>query len=252
MRTAIGIVFLLIIMSLAACDIIQADRAPENFFDDPDVIRLVKASARGDIKEMDRMIEKGADINTVGVDGITPLYWLMVMKKEPNKKGFQHLLDLGADPLRFHTPSGRTAFYISVRHPDPDYVTMILKSGVDPNFIHPEEPSWPTALYSAIFTRQFKNIQILLDYGADPEIRTEMGETALHRTANNNWQAAYILLKNGADYTARTGFGGHTIVISLENNRYWPTPGEVDYRQKVVDFLRERGVEVHPWMPPDE
>lgn len=240
-------------MGLTACGMIDSDRAPEIFFDDPKVVSLVKALARGNVDDVDRLVAEGVDVDSVGKDGVTPLYWLMAMEKYPNKVGFQHLVDLEANPLGFHTLSGRTAFLISARHPDPDYLTILLKSGVDPNFKHPGEPSLPTALYHAIFTRNFEHMQILLDYDADTELRNSVGETPLHTTKTNNWQAAYILLENGADYTAATEFGGHTIITWLENNRYWsPDDGSTDWREKVVKFLRERGVEVKPWMPPDE
>ncbi|GJL95325.1 MAG: hypothetical protein DHS20C05_17300 [Hyphococcus sp.] len=216
-------------------------------------MRLTKASARGNVDEMDRLVAKGADIDFVGKDGITPLYWLMVTEKYPNKVGFQHLVDLGADPLRFHTPSGRTAFLISARHPDPDYLTILLKSGVDPNFKHPKEPSLPTALYHAIFSRNFEHIQLLLNYGADIEFKNAVGDVPLHETRVSNWRAAYILLENGADYMAKTGVGGHTIVYWIENNRWYPpTDDSIDWRQKVVDYLRAKGVEVKPWMPSEE
>ena len=41
----------------------------------------------------------------------------------------------------------------------------------------------------------------------------------------------------------------------LETSKYTPSQGfdaEPDYRQRVIEFLREKGVEVHPWMPEDE
>ena len=82
-------------------------------------------------------------------------------------------------------------------------------------------------------------------------------------STNGSWQFSYLLLQNGADYK-----GGEINFISgkvdkkpniirrLEGNRYHPSISinyrGTDYRQKVVEFLREKGVEVDPWMPEDE
>lgn len=69
-----------------------SDGPPEKFFDDPEVIALVKAAARGNVDEIDQLVTAGVDINTIGMDGITPLHWLMISSPKPNKLGFQHLV----------------------------------------------------------------------------------------------------------------------------------------------------------------
>jgi ankyrin repeat protein len=47
----------------------------EDYFTDPKVIALCHAIEANDLKEIDRKIAAGADVNAKGTDGMTPLLW---------------------------------------------------------------------------------------------------------------------------------------------------------------------------------
>ena len=49
--------------------------APSRFFDDPKVVQLCYAMERGDVPEVEKLVDEGADINARGKRGITPLMW---------------------------------------------------------------------------------------------------------------------------------------------------------------------------------
>ena len=67
----------------------------DDYFDDPKVIALCKAIDARDLKEIDRLVAEGADINTKGKGNMTPLLWAF---SEDNQAVFKRLLEYGADP----------------------------------------------------------------------------------------------------------------------------------------------------------
>ncbi len=66
-----------------------------DFFDDEQIVELCEAIEDNDLKEMKRLIGTGADINTIGKGGVTPLFWAFPDNK---LERFVLLLNNGADP----------------------------------------------------------------------------------------------------------------------------------------------------------
>src|SRR5438552_4071928 len=62
---------------------------------DTPAFKLAEAARRGNIKEIDRLIAAGANVNAVGRHDITPLWWAGFAENYP---GFEELLNKGADP----------------------------------------------------------------------------------------------------------------------------------------------------------
>jgi len=242
-----------IALILGGCELTASqNRDPSRFFDDPRLVQLARASERGDQAEMSRLVAEGADINAIGKDGATVLFWHLAAASPPNIDGFVHLLDLGADPYANLLQRGRSTFFASTQYEDTRFLEAMLMRGADPNFVHPLEPAKPTAVHHAIFLDNHANLEMLLEYGADIEFENSEGRTPLLATRGLRWRSAFILLSNGADFTKTAGPNNHSIVWHIETVRYWPPQdGSIDWRQKVVDFLREQGVEVDPWTPSD-
>ena len=63
------------------------------YLHDPKVAQLAVSAVKGDVKEIDRLIDQGVDPNAVGKHLYTPLSWAM---NAGSKKGFGRLLDRGA------------------------------------------------------------------------------------------------------------------------------------------------------------
>jgi hypothetical protein len=63
-----------------------------------------------------------------------------------------------------------------------DFETMekLIQGGVNPNF---QDYCRDTALHWACIAGQWRSVRLLLGAGADPELKTEMGRTALHQAA---------------------------------------------------------------------
>jgi len=71
------------------------DWKAEGFFDDPQIIALCKAIEAEDIKEIDRLVAAGTDVNAKGKGNMTPLLWAYPDNKPERLK---RLLEHGADP----------------------------------------------------------------------------------------------------------------------------------------------------------
>ncbi len=155
--------------------------------------------------------------------------------------------------------------HLAASYIDPYYLQTILE--VQPNInidFEMDKGLFPTPLLQAMASQRFENFKILLNHGADIEKKNSMGDTPIDSSNGNGaWQFAYELLQRGADYKGGLVdlIGGEVrdkpeILEAMEFFIYHPT-GVInfrgtDYRQKVVEFLRDKGVEVHPWMPEDE
>ncbi|AYZ12080.1 hypothetical protein EGY05_09135 [Chryseobacterium arthrosphaerae] len=92
---------------------------------------------------------------------------------------------------------------------------------------HPESVNEPekgmlhTALMFAVKMERIESVQLLLDYGADPNLQNVEGRTALHllpehqpiawTSVSNKIKIAELLLENGADLTITDRFGGQPL-----------------------------------------
>ena len=236
------------------------------YFTDKKVISLSNAAKKGNIKKIDKLLDDGVDINTVGKTGLNPLYWLLVMNGESSDKkiGFKHLLEKGADPTQIHTETGWNLIHTTSKYNDSYYLKTILDSGkLNPGDldIEIENDGWPLALMQASLSDRFENFKLLLDHGASINKWSDsVGRTVLSDVSGNStWKYAYELLERGADYTVKiknSRTENSDIVFSINELRYWPSVAisysGTDYRQKCVEFLENKGVETNPWMPADE
>lgn len=231
-------------------------------FDDWQIVELVWAAKKGDTKKIDQLIENGVDINAKGKFSFTPLSWVLLNTK-PNHKskiGFKHLLIKGAntsDPLAFGL---NTPLHYSASIYDSYYLEEIIKHGHDLNINDNRFGDTPLMATIAIGHRSFNNFLILLNAGADPEIKKINGNSVLsYASGNGTWRYTYELLNRGADFTEISPYNSYNIpdiVLTLENIRYWPQASlsayGIDWREKVIEFLRNEGVEVYPWYPEDD
>ncbi len=234
----------------------------KNYFTDKKVVALCNAAKKGDTKKIDKLLAEGVDINTVGKTGLNPLYWLLVMNKESKKKriGFKYLLERGANPLQVHKKSNWNLIHVTARYKNPDYLKMILKYGrikrsdLDIEILNED---FSNALLQALATNRFENFKLLLDAGADMNWR-KVDEVGIVKSVLRDcmlvgdWKFAYELLIRGADYFKdldfvknMVGLGGYSAATSIDFRG-------VDYRQKVVQFFREKGIEMKPGMSRNE
>jgi len=213
-------------------------------FADKKVAELAVAGAKGDSQAIDRLLANGANVNAVGEYGQTPLFWSLYAH---NKAGFQYLLERGADP-NARDQSGDGVMHLAAEDEDPDYLRLALAHKGDPN-LRDTRGVFPTPIFRATQPIRNDNLNLLIASGADLNYRDVSQQTPMITAAGaNKYDKVYILLMAGADYKL-TDVWGKTIVRNIEHNGFDNTGSQGPWRDKVIDFLRQHGVEVHPRNP---
>jgi len=115
----------------------------EMYPDNPQAQALVKAAIKGNAKEIDRLIDAGADPNAVGTQGITVPGWVLY---HPDRDGFRRLLERGADPNKIWDDGvyyQRSLMHLAAGRSDRigvEYLKMCLEIGKgDPNLVTPDK-----------------------------------------------------------------------------------------------------------------
>jgi ankyrin repeat protein len=212
---------------------------------------LVFAAREGDIESARALLDAGADVNQQTEYGWTPL---LTAVNNRNYKLASLLLERGAD-VNIANKGGWAPLYLAtdnrnieggdypVPKPDMDHLELIellLKKGANPNAQVRENTltrtiftmqwffeSGATAFVRASQSSDTELMKLLLKYGADPKIPTDLGDTALtacagigwvegvtyERSAKENLEAVRMLLDlgldpNGANNEGRTPLMG--------------------------------------------
>jgi len=237
----------------------------EKMFQDQQVVEFCRAAEKGDTTRMDELLKQGVNIDTEGRGGVTPFLWLLkyskIQDQEIMKKSFKYFVDKKADPLKLYRWKGNA--YYTVLHfvaslKDSYYLKILLESRIVKNidFELPENSN-STPLLQAYLSDRFENFKLLLDHGADIEKKTGVNDNPIGKTAGNfGWRYAYELLQREADYTFDIRDKKPRIIRMIEILTYHPSASlnyyGIDYRQKCVEFLEDKGYEIHPDMPAAE
>jgi ankyrin repeat protein len=197
---------------------------PVNEADDADVIvaglvgsggggltALIFAAREGDIESAKALLDAGADVNQTSEYGWTPL--LTATNNRHYRLG-KYLMERGAN-VNLANKGGWTPLYLAtdnrnieggdypVPKPDMDhldYIRLLLDHDADPNARAKENTltrtiftmQWFYEAGATPFVRAAQSsdtalMQLLLDYGADPFLPTDNGDTALTAAAGIGW-----------------------------------------------------------------
>jgi ankyrin repeat protein len=118
--------------------------------------------------------------------------------KSGNLQKIEQLLLRGPYYIDKQDKSGATALHLAVLCASKDIAEMLIKYGADPNI---KDKDGNTALYSAASCGRREFVEILLSTGADPNIKNNSGGTALSSAVSPGYQneeIAELLIKAGA------------------------------------------------------
>ncbi|WP_459855936.1 ankyrin repeat domain-containing protein [Humidesulfovibrio idahonensis] len=224
----------------------------EMYPDNPQAQALVKAASKGDLKEIDRLIDAGADPNATGTYGKTVPGWLLY---HPNKAGFRRLLERGADPNKIWYDKNRaqsSLLHWAVERSDAigtDYLKMCLEIGKgNPNLEPPDHRERPIMI--AVQKNNTQAFFMLYNYGAeiDYKIRDPYSTDSLadYTASYANFQILIFLLQSGVHYTSDiTKLQGiHRSIDARMGFNYARDKDEQRYMWfwRCVDFLEKRGM----------
>lgn len=172
---------------------------------------LVYAARAGAIDAARVLLEAGADVNQLTRYGWSPL---LAATQNRNYQMGRFLIENGAD-VNIANKGGWTPLYLATDNrnleggdyptPEPDmdgleYIKLLLDQGADPNARLTEstetrtvftnqwlDENGATAFLRASQSGDIDLMRMLLDYGADPQIFTELGVTPLSAAAGIGW-----------------------------------------------------------------
>ena len=173
---------------------------------------LVSASLDGDLAAVRQLVAGGADANSTDEHGIGPL-----LTSDPAVTEF--LLSHGADPNRQTNENGAPVLFGVAYMNGTASARLLLAAGANPKI--PRAATGEAALHACLAKPdgdRIELVRLLLQYGADPNLRTQPGvrsfcfwrdvrtraETPLHRAAAYAPdEILQLLLSAGADKTIR-------------------------------------------------
>ena len=177
-----------------------------------DALKLKDACFAGDLDEVRRLLDLGADPNATDEHGSGTL-----LTFDPAM--IEYLLSRGADPNIQTNENGASVLAGLAFVNELECVRILLRGGADPN--RGRDESGETPLHHALATSETDRaplVKLLLDHGADPNARTKpgvpscnfwrdartRGETPLHRAAAfSPRETIELLLADGADRALR-------------------------------------------------
>lgn len=226
-----------------------------DYFESGPQRKLAEASARGRIKEIRRLLDEGSKINFRGNEGMTALIWTLIQQ---NKRGYQYLLENGADPNLQMTEStltddglthGNSAISLAAMHEDPWYLEITLKHGGNPNLVNPVKGVPPLFQCITLLDRRtpkpgLERLKLLIAAHANLNAQDNNGNTPMIAAAiANRYDMVYIILENGADPTIKRK-AGNAIVSVIKLMRTDPNSGMYQWKSKVIDLLKAKGIDV--------
>jgi uncharacterized protein len=189
---------------------------------------LLEAANTGNLSEVERLVESGADVNCRGRNGITPV----IQNASMHLAVKEYLVTHGAD-LNYTGFAEGTVLMLAAGAGAVDIVQRLIELGAEVNLAMPNRGE--TALHQAAPAGQSKTVLVLLAAGANPNAftvtgaRTEMssgplrGETALHfAAAYGDEEMVQGLLVAGGDKTIPDGYGDRPSVYLRRHHRNSP------------------------------
>ena len=231
-------------------------------FQNTPVFELAKAVCSEDMDQVEYLVNvKKQNINFQEPKFGNSLIMMTVVNQQYGM--CEKLLQLGANPNLHEyyegTPAIVDAAHIgSLFFDDTKFLRLLLKYGANPsdkeNGKLREGNSiryTPLIVSSGSKYEAFEKVKLLVEAGADINYKDEFNCFALKRAIMlDNMEVAYYLLLHGADYQGvfidRTKYfeGGQKAYIQdlLMEKKYLKGFKNEEYRLKIIDFLKKRGV----------
>jgi ankyrin repeat protein len=187
------------------------------------------------------LIKRGADIN--GMNSGYPVISLVMMDKKQEQAGaaVRFLAEHGADLEKRSTKTGATPLLVACEKGYRDIVAYLLSRGANGNARWIDPPrigslyGGATALQLAVLTRDSDLVRLLLEKGADPDVKRSNGDTALiYSLQRKEWEIAKLLIRYNADVNEKTGNELSPLGVVLEDNNL-----------EMARFLLDKGANIN-------
>ena len=203
--------------------------------------------ARGDCERLRILLDEDGERAVKRNDaGIRPLMWSLYHQQQ---KIVDALLEFGVEPDFFeaaaigriqrvrdwlavapeltngYSPDGFTALHLACYFDQPTIVSLLVERGADVNVVTRNKFEL-RPIHSAAAARSSRSVQLLLEYGAEPNAQQQGGYAPLHSAAKNgDFDVTRSLILRNADPTLQADDGktprdlaresGHDRIVQL-------------------------------------
>ena len=194
---------------------------------------------QGESSTAQKLIENGANVNEKDDFGFPPLY---LAASKGQTEIVKLLLNKGAD-VNLKTNDGSTALMAAAFGGYSDIVRLLLEKGARVNEGAQSFNqggfwgSWPSPSPLTLMAARgdIETVKLLLDKGADVNLKTDLGLTALNEAGGTGKVALVkLLLERGAEIDAKGGPFGYTVLSNAAFNGH----------RELVKFLVDKGASV--------
>ncbi|EPN4911643.1 TPA: ankyrin repeat domain-containing protein [Enterobacter cloacae] len=187
----------------------SSDLNPEDYFSGQQLI-LARAIESGNMDEVKKFLPK-TDLNKPGQHDMTLLFWALTntpydKKTQPRLHIVTELIKAGADPLQ-PRPNGKSSPAEFVLMADSgDWIKAMLDGGLSPNakdyvFNKP-------IIFQTLEAKNTETLKAMLDRGSNIDITDSLGETLLINAFDfHSYDHVFLLLERGADPDIRADNG---------------------------------------------
>lgn len=262
--TAVG---LALCLWLAGCDLSNSPARQSKFglgmyFKDPQAQALALAAEQGDAAQVRHLMkDEHVDPNHIFAvdDGGMPLVAWPIYTHSP--AGLKAMLDNGADPNArkpgTHTehyadgsggtrPAYNNAMVMAAKQDDPVYLKLLLDHGGDPNTRNANDE--PLLFQAFIWHNQWKNVQLLVERGADLDDTSRGTSILLDYAGAGGFRQTYWLLTHGANPEVVGNLLKQPPAPAPHRNLivesiYWHpgNPNDPTWQRKCQHWLRDHG-----------
>ena len=227
----------------------------------------IAAKCNSDPEVTALLIEYGADVHAKDSLGNTPLYDA-TRNSDAHTEVIALLLEHGADPtteayeeICAHPDAPcrivrTTILYSAIYFPlGTSAAKLLLKNGADAevNTLGTAGGYLRAPLHSAAMAGEPDEIRLLLEYGADVNLRDPKGNTPLHHTASSFQDpslAVQIMLSNGADVNAKNKVGTTPLHGAARNPYFNVVRLLLNHGADVNEIDARRNTPLHSFMHP--
>lgn len=227
------IIVMLSVVSSCAAGQKVGGMTPQQAFSDPLVAELVVAATQNDFQKVDEKVQAGADVNTIGADGVTPLIWQVYLR---NVRGAEKLLKLGANPNYRGEKLHASPLYLAVGASRVDLLDVLLRYKGDPNLIGPNGDS---LLHQAVIEFCEACVRLLVEnYHANVNVQCDNGDTpAKVAVAMGRFDLVAYFLQKGLNNNLQD------LALSVQIRQVPAESDAMKHKVQVIDMLKARGVQ---------
>ncbi|UYV69423.1 hypothetical protein LAZ67_6003537 [Cordylochernes scorpioides] len=164
-------------------------------------------------RNVEWLIQNGADVNGIGVNDETPL---QLVSRMGQLEVVKLLIEAGAN-INQADKDGKTPLIEAISGGYIHIVPELLRSGAEVNICEKNKKS---PLHYAAESGCLSGIKLLINYGADINCLNENGETPLHQAAviKDSAKCVYLLLEAGADVRLENNHCQTALELAIEGD----------------------------------